>query len=130
VPLIIDQTIQLLNKIPDWLAASQANLEQFETIAKQRRLPIDLTVISSQINANIQNLVQQLALRDCWGHLLLFPLLVLLKALSMRSRAASQVILYQLSLFPMTHLQIKGATGTETGGVKNWFSFRSPMFRL
>ncbi|MBD2513672.1 AI-2E family transporter [Nostoc sp. FACHB-973] len=61
VPMVIDQTIQLLNKIPDWLTASQANLEQFEAIAKQRRLPIDLRVVSSQINANIQNLVQQLA---------------------------------------------------------------------
>ncbi|MBW4675439.1 MAG: AI-2E family transporter [Desmonostoc geniculatum HA4340-LM1] len=61
VPMVIDQTIQLLNKIPDWLAASQANLEQFEAIAKQRRLPLDLRVVSSQINANIQNLVQQIA---------------------------------------------------------------------
>ncbi|MBD2528981.1 AI-2E family transporter [Nostoc flagelliforme FACHB-838] len=61
VPLIIDQTIQLLNNIPDWLTASQANLEQFEMVAKQRRLPIDLRVVSSQINANIQNVVQQLA---------------------------------------------------------------------
>lgn len=61
VPMVIDQTIQLLNKIPDWLTASQANLEQFETFAKQRRLPIDLRVVSNQINANIQNLVQQLA---------------------------------------------------------------------
>ncbi len=61
VPLVIDQTIQLLNKIPDWLSASQANLEQFEKLAKQRRLPLDLRVVSNQINANIQNLVQQLA---------------------------------------------------------------------
>ncbi|MBW4616541.1 MAG: AI-2E family transporter [Desmonostoc vinosum HA7617-LM4] len=61
VPLVIDQTTQLLNKIPDWLMASQDNLEQFEAIAKKRRLPIDLRVVSNQINANIQNLVQQLA---------------------------------------------------------------------
>ncbi|WP_138497546.1 AI-2E family transporter [Nostoc sp. PA-18-2419] len=61
VPMLIDQTIQLLNKIPDWLTASQTNLEQFEALAKQRRLPIDLRVVSNQINANIQNLVQQLA---------------------------------------------------------------------
>jgi predicted PurR-regulated permease PerM len=61
VPMLIDQTIQLLNKIPDWLTASQANLVQFEAIAKQRRLPLDLRVISTQINVNIQNLVQQLA---------------------------------------------------------------------
>jgi len=61
VPMVIDQTIQLLNKIPDWLTASQANLQQFEAIAKQRRLQIDLRVVTNQINVNIQNLVQQLA---------------------------------------------------------------------
>lgn len=61
VPILIDQTIQLLNKIPDWLTSSQRNLEQVEALARQRRLPIDLRVVSNQINANIQNLVQQLA---------------------------------------------------------------------
>lgn len=61
VPLLIDQTIQLLNKIPDWLSASQDNFIQLEAFAKQRRLPIDLRVLTSQINASIQNLVQQLA---------------------------------------------------------------------
>ncbi|BAY14343.1 hypothetical protein NIES2109_43170 [Nostoc sp. HK-01] len=62
VPIVIDQTIQLLNKIPDWLTASQANLEQLEEFAKRRRLPfLDLRVLSNQINASIQNIVQQLA---------------------------------------------------------------------
>ncbi|MBD2440015.1 AI-2E family transporter [Nostoc sp. FACHB-110] len=61
VPIVIEQTIQLLNKIPDWLSASQANLEQLEAFAKQRRLPLDLRVLSNQINASIQSLVQQLA---------------------------------------------------------------------
>ncbi len=61
VPLLLDQTIQLLNKIPDWLTSSQRNLEHVEALAKQRRLPINLQVVSTQINANIQNLVQQLA---------------------------------------------------------------------
>ncbi|MEA5616630.1 AI-2E family transporter [Cronbergia sp. UHCC 0137] len=61
VPVVIDQTIQLLNKIPDWLSASQENLEKWETLAKQRRLPVDLRVISGQINGSIQNLVQQIA---------------------------------------------------------------------
>ncbi|MBD2613120.1 AI-2E family transporter [Nostoc punctiforme FACHB-252] len=60
VPIVIEQTNQLVYKIPDWLAASQKNLEQFEAIAKQRRLPIDLRVVTNQINVNIQNLVQQL----------------------------------------------------------------------
>ncbi|BAB73207.1 AI-2E family transporter [Anabaena sp. FACHB-709] len=61
VPMLIDQTVQLLNKIPDWLTASQANLEHFERFAKQRRLPLDLRVLSNQINASIQSVVQQLA---------------------------------------------------------------------
>lgn len=61
VPMVIDQTIQLLNKIPDWLATSQANLEHIEALAQKRRLPLDLRVVSNQINANIQSLVQQLA---------------------------------------------------------------------
>ncbi|MBW4627260.1 MAG: AI-2E family transporter [Brasilonema octagenarum HA4186-MV1] len=61
VPVVIDQTIQLLNKIPDWLATSQANLEQIEALAKKQRFPLDLTVVSNQINANIQSLLQQLA---------------------------------------------------------------------
>jgi predicted PurR-regulated permease PerM len=61
VPIVIDQTIQLLNKIPDWLTASQANLEQLQVFAKQRRLPLDLRILSNQINASIQNIVQQLA---------------------------------------------------------------------
>ncbi|AFY50835.1 putative permease [Nostoc sp. PCC 7524] len=61
VPMVIDQTIQLLNKIPDWLSSSQDNLVQLEAFAKQRRLPIDLRVLANQINASIQNVVQQLA---------------------------------------------------------------------
>ncbi|WP_016951009.1 AI-2E family transporter [Anabaena sp. PCC 7108] len=61
VPIVIEQTIQLLNKIPDWLASSQANLEKLQIIARQRRINIDLSLVTNQVNANIQNLVQQIA---------------------------------------------------------------------
>jgi predicted PurR-regulated permease PerM len=61
VPLVFDQTIQLLNKIPDWLTTSQVNLERFEELAKKRHLFIDLKIVSAQINANIQSWVQQIA---------------------------------------------------------------------
>lgn len=61
VPIVIDQTIQLLNQIPDWLTSSQDNLEDLQALVKKRRLPIDLNVVSSQINANIEKLVQTLA---------------------------------------------------------------------
>ncbi len=61
VPIIVDQTTQLIDKIPDWLADSQANLQNLESFAKQRRLPLDLRIVSNQINANIEKLVQQFA---------------------------------------------------------------------
>jgi predicted PurR-regulated permease PerM len=61
VPMVIDQSIQLLNKIPDLLTSSQQNLEKFEMWAKARRLPLVLRDTSSRLNANIETLVQQLA---------------------------------------------------------------------
>ncbi len=65
VPAIIDQATQLLNKIPNLLTQSQLNLLSLERLAKERRLPLDFTVVSKQINANIQlyiqNIVQQVA---------------------------------------------------------------------
>ncbi|WP_315788126.1 AI-2E family transporter [Fischerella sp. JS2] len=60
VPMVIDQTNQLLDKIPDWLNSSQDNLEQLQIWAKKRRLPLNFSVINQQINANIQILVQQI----------------------------------------------------------------------
>lgn len=65
VPVIIDQATQLLNKIPNLLTESQLNLQNLETWARERRLPLDFTVVSKQINTNIQiyiqNIVQQVA---------------------------------------------------------------------
>ncbi|ADI63951.1 AI-2E family transporter [Trichormus azollae] len=61
VPMVIEQTIQLLNKIPDWLASSQDNLGKLQVVARQRRINIDFSLVTNQINANIQNLVQQIA---------------------------------------------------------------------
>ncbi|BAZ69800.1 MAG: AI-2E family transporter [Pelatocladus maniniholoensis HA4357-MV3] len=60
VPMVIDQTNQLLNKIPDWLNSSQDNLDRLQILAKRRRLPLNFSVINQQINANIQILVQQI----------------------------------------------------------------------
>jgi len=61
VPVVIDQTYQLLNNIPDLLASSQQNLEKFEIWAKARRLPLVLRDTSSRLNSNIETLVQQFA---------------------------------------------------------------------
>ncbi|MEA5596402.1 AI-2E family transporter [Rivularia sp. UHCC 0363] len=61
VPLAINQTIQLSDKIPDWLNSFQDQLEQLEAIAKKRRLPlINLKILANQTNASIENLLQQL----------------------------------------------------------------------
>ena len=61
VPIVIDQTTQLLSKIPDWLTASQENLKLFEDLARKRRLPLNFRVVSEQVNVNIQNMLQQFA---------------------------------------------------------------------
>lgn len=61
VPMVIDQTIQLLNKIPDWLASSQDNLENLQMLARQRRIKLDLSLVTEQINAGVQNILQQIA---------------------------------------------------------------------
>ncbi|WP_353930291.1 AI-2E family transporter [Okeanomitos corallinicola TIOX110] len=61
VPLLIDQTIQLLNKIPDWLASSQDNLAKLQILAQKRRIQIDLSLVTNQINAGVENLLQQIA---------------------------------------------------------------------
>lgn len=63
VPLVINQTIQLSDKIPDWLNSFQDNLEQLEAIANKRRLPlINLKILADQTNASIENLLKELPL--------------------------------------------------------------------
>lgn len=61
VPVVIDQTVQLLNRIPGWLESIQENLGQLDNWARARRLPLDLRGFSSRINANIESQVQVLA---------------------------------------------------------------------
>lgn len=59
VPLVINQTIQLTDKIPDWLNSFQNQLEQLENVAKRRRLPlINLKILANQINALLENFLQ------------------------------------------------------------------------
>ena len=61
VPLVINQTIQLTDNIPDWLSSFQNQLEQLQAIAKKRRLPlINFKILVNQINASIENLLQLL----------------------------------------------------------------------
>lgn len=61
VPVVTDQTIQLLKGIPGWLQNIQENLGWLDNFARARRLPLDLKGFSSRINANIETQVQALA---------------------------------------------------------------------
>ena len=61
LPVVTDQTIQLLKGIPGWLQTSQDTLERLDNWARARRLPLDLRGFSSRINARVESQVQALA---------------------------------------------------------------------
>ena len=61
VPLVTDQTLQLLKGIPGWFLNIQDNLERFDNWARARRLPLDLRGFSSRVNERVENQVQALA---------------------------------------------------------------------
>lgn len=61
VPVVTDQTVQLLKGIPSWLQSIQENLGWLDNLARARRLPLDLKGFSSRINANVETQVQALA---------------------------------------------------------------------
>lgn len=61
VPVLIDQTAQLLDKLPGWLEVSRQNLEAIDAWAETRRLPLDLVGFSNRINTQIESQLQALA---------------------------------------------------------------------
>ncbi|WP_242022006.1 AI-2E family transporter [Microcoleus sp. FACHB-831] len=61
VPILIDQTAELLKNIPDWLKTSNENLNQWEIWARERRLPIDLKGFITRITSRIESQVQAVA---------------------------------------------------------------------
>lgn len=61
VPILINQTAELLKNIPAWLETSNTNLDHWHTWLKARNLPIDLKAFSNRLNANIESQVQVLA---------------------------------------------------------------------
>ncbi len=61
VPLLIQQTTQLLERIPASLEASRANLQSLDNWAKVHNLPLDLQGITGRINAQIESQLQGLA---------------------------------------------------------------------
>ena len=61
VPILINQTAELLKNIPTWLEASNNNLDRLHDWVRQYNLPIDFKTFSNRINANIESQVQLLA---------------------------------------------------------------------
>ena len=61
VPLLMQQTTQLLEKIPAWLEASRENVQSLDNWAKTRNLPLDLRGITGRINDQIESQLQTLA---------------------------------------------------------------------
>jgi predicted PurR-regulated permease PerM len=60
VPILIEQTTQLLQNIPAWLEASRQNLEWLDRLTKDRQLPYNFSNLSNQINTRIENWVELL----------------------------------------------------------------------
>lgn len=61
VPILTDQTIQLLNNVPGWLQVSNNNLDQLDSWVKIRRLPLDIKGFSRRVSVRIESQVQALA---------------------------------------------------------------------
>jgi predicted PurR-regulated permease PerM len=61
VPVVIDQTTQLVEKMPAWLDSSRQNLESLDRWARSRNLFIDLQGLSSRLNTQIESQIQTIA---------------------------------------------------------------------
>ncbi len=60
VPRAIDQTTQLIQQVPEWLRASNENINHWEEWGKSKGLPLDLNVLRTQINAKIETQFQSI----------------------------------------------------------------------
>jgi predicted PurR-regulated permease PerM len=60
VPSAIDQTSQLIQQVPEWIRASNENINSWEEWGKGKGLPLDLNVLRTQINAKIDTQLQSI----------------------------------------------------------------------
>ncbi len=58
VPSAFDQTTELIKQIPEWLQASNDNINAWEEWGKGKGFPIDFNVLRTQINAKIDTQIQ------------------------------------------------------------------------
>ena len=58
VPSAFEQTTELIKQIPEWLQASNDNINAWEEWGKAKGFPIDFNVLRTQINAKIDTQIQ------------------------------------------------------------------------
>jgi predicted PurR-regulated permease PerM len=58
VPSAIDQTTELVKQVPEWILASNENINGWEEWGKGKGFPIDFNVLRTQINAKIDTQLQ------------------------------------------------------------------------
>ena len=58
VPSAIDQTTQLIQQVPEWIRASNENIDILEEWGKGKGFPLDFNVLRTQINAKIETQLQ------------------------------------------------------------------------
>ncbi len=60
VPSALEQTTQLVQQVPEWIRASNENINAWEEWGKLKGLPIDLNVLRTQINTKIDTQFQEI----------------------------------------------------------------------
>jgi len=58
VPSAIEQTTELLRQVPEWIQASNDNINAWEEWGKAKGFPIDFNVLRTQIDAKIETQIQ------------------------------------------------------------------------
>jgi predicted PurR-regulated permease PerM len=61
LPSLIEQTTQLMEKIPGWLDASRNNVDMVDKWFRLRNLPIDLKGYSGRLNSQIESQLKDIA---------------------------------------------------------------------
>ena len=60
VPSALEQTTQLVQQVPEWIRASNENINAWEEWGKLKGLPVDLNVLRTQINTKIDTQLQEI----------------------------------------------------------------------
>lgn len=61
LPLLFDQVAQLSKRLPEWFASTTSELQNLQTWATQRQLPVNLTSLGTQLESRLSSQIQQLS---------------------------------------------------------------------